>query len=86
MFDFFQCHLRNQLDDTTSLLNLLLGELADPSCTDNQGDFGEAALAEDLGVAQGQEVEDGDGVLLLAGDVGVTGLDGDEGPQLDSSH
>lgn len=71
-------HLRHQLDNTTSLLDLLLSELADPSCADNQRDFRNAALAEQLGVAQGEKVEDGDGVLLLAGDVGLTGLDGDE--------
>ena len=74
--------LSNQLNDTTSLLDLLLCQSAHPSSTDDQGDLGQAALAEDLGVAQGQEVEDGDGVLLVAGDVGLTGLGGDEGPQL----
>lgn len=71
-------HLRHQLNNTTSLLDLLLSELADPSCADNQRNFGEAALAEQLGVAEGEEVENGDGVLLLAGDVGLTGLGGDE--------
>lgn len=77
-------HLSHQLYNTTSLLDLLLSQLADPSCADNQGDFGDAALAEQLGVAEREKVEDGDGVLLLAGDVGVTGLGGDEGPQLKS--
>jgi hypothetical protein len=71
-------HLRHQLDNTTSLLDLLLSELADPSCADNQRDFGNAALAKQLGVAQREKVENGDGVLLLTGDVGLTGLDGDE--------
>jgi len=75
-------HLRHQLDNTTSLLDLLLSELADPSCADNQRDFGNSALAKQLGVAQGEKVENGDGVLLLTGDVGVTSLGGDEGPQL----
>ena len=72
----------NQLDNTTGLLDLLLRQLADPSRADDQGDFGQAALAEDLRVAEGQEVEDRGGVLLRAGDVGVAGLGGDEGPQL----
>lgn len=77
-------NLRNQLDDATGLRDLLLRQLADPSRADDQGDFGQAALAEDLRVAEGQEVEDRDGVLLLAGDVGLTGLGRDEGPQLES--
>jgi hypothetical protein len=71
-------HLCHQLYNTTSLLDLLLSKLADPSCADNQGDFGDAALSEQLGVAKGEKVEDGDGVLLLAGDVSITGLNGDE--------
>jgi hypothetical protein len=74
--------LRNQLNDATSLLNLLLSKLADPSCADNERDLGEAALAKDLGVAAGEEVEDGDGVLLGAADVGIAGLSGDESPEL----
>lgn len=75
-------NLRNQLNDATSLGDLLLGELADPARADNQGDFGETALAQDLGVAEGEEVDDGDGVLLGTGQVGLTGLDRDEGPEL----
>ncbi len=74
--------LRDQLNNTTSLSNLLLSQLADPSRADDQGDLRETALAEDLGVAEGEEVEDGDGVLLGARDVGVAGLGRDEGPQL----
>lgn len=74
--------LSNQLNDTTGLLDLLLCQLAHPSCADNQGDFGETALAEDLGVAEGEEVEDGGGVLLGTGDVSLTGLGGDERPEL----
>jgi hypothetical protein len=75
--------LSDQLNNTTSLLDLLLSQLAHPSSADNQGDLGQTALAKNLGVAEGEEVEDGDGVLLLAGDVGITGLGGDEGPQLE---
>lgn len=82
LYKIFLLLLRHKLNNTTGLGDLLLGQAADPSCADNQGDFGETALAEDLGVAEGEEVEDGDGVLLLAGDVGVTGLSGDERPQL----
>lgn len=79
---FRRGHLSNQLDNTTGLVDLLLSQLADPSCADNQRNLGEAALAEDLGVAEREEVEDGDGVLLGAGDVGIAGLSGDESPQL----
>lgn len=74
--------LRDKLNNTTSLSNLLLSQLADPSRANDQGDLRETALAEDLRVAEGEEVEDGDGVLLGARDVGLTGLGGDEGPQL----
>jgi hypothetical protein len=79
---FLYSHLSNQLNNATGLLDLLLRQSAHPPGADDQRDLGQTALAEDLGVAQGQEVEDGDGVLLLASDVGVTGLDGDERPQL----
>lgn len=73
------CH---QLDNTASVGDLLLRQLAHPSRAHNQRDLGDAALAKDLGVAEGKEVEDGDGVLLLAGQVGLAGLAGDEGPEL----
>jgi hypothetical protein len=79
---FLYSHLSNQLNNATGLLDLLLRQSAHPPGADDQRDLGQTALAEDLGVAQGQEVEDGNGVLLLASDVGVTGLDGDERPQL----
>lgn len=86
---FSQCPSRiettklcDQLDDTTSLSDLLLGELADPAGTDDEGNFGETALSENLGVAEGEEVDDGDGVLLLALDVGLADLGGDERPEL----
>ena len=74
--------LRHELDDTTGLGDLLLRQLADVPGADDDRDLGEAALAEDLGVAEGEEVEDGGGVLLGAVDVGVAGLSGDEGPEL----
>jgi hypothetical protein len=73
------CH---QLNDTTGLLDLLLRQLAHPPRAHDERDLGKAALAEDLGVAEGEEVEDGDGVLLGAGNVGLAGLGGDESPEL----
>lgn len=74
--------LCDQLNDTTGLLDLLLGITAEVTGADNDGDLGETALAEDLGVAEGQEVDDGGGVGLGAGEVGIALLGGDEGPQL----
>jgi hypothetical protein len=74
--------LCDQLDNTTGLLDLLLGITAEVAGTDDEGDLGETALAEDLGVAEGQEVDDGGGVGLLAAQVGLTLLGGDESPQL----
>lgn len=74
--------LCDQLNDTTGLLDLLLGIAAEVAGTDDEGDLGETALAEDLGVAQGQEVDDGGSVGLLAAQVGLTLLGGDESPQL----
>lgn len=74
--------LCDQLNNTTGLLDLLLGITAEVAGTDDEGDLGETALAEDLGVAEGQEVDDGGGVGLLAAQVGLTLLGGDESPQL----
>jgi hypothetical protein len=74
--------LRDQLNNTTSLLDLLLGQAAHPPGADDQGNLGQAALAEDLGVAEGEEVEDRDGVLLGASDVSIAGLGGNERPKL----
>lgn len=70
--------LCNQLHDTTGLLDLALSLLAEPSGSYNNRDFWDAALAENLGVAERKEVEDGSGVGLLARDVFVTGLYGNQ--------
>jgi hypothetical protein len=74
--------LSDELNDTTGLLDLLLSKAADPAGADDQRDLRETALSEDLGVTEREEVEDGDGVLLLTLDVGVTGLLGNERPEL----
>jgi len=74
--------LCDELDDTTSLLDLPLGVLGEVTGADDEGDFWDAALAEDLGVAEREEVEDWCGVLGLAGDVLLALLSRDEGPQL----
>lgn len=71
------CH---KLNDTTGLGDLLLGQLADVSCADNNGSLGQTTLAEQLGVAEGSEVDDGGGFGL--GQVLLAGLGGDQRPQL----
>lgn len=71
------CH---KLNDTTGLGDLLLGQLADVSCADNDGGLGQTALAEQLGVAEGGEVDDGGGFGL--GQVLLARLGGDQRPQL----
>lgn len=71
------CH---QLNHTTGLGDLLLGQLADVSCADDNGGLGQAALAEQLGVAQGGEVDDRGGFGL--GQVLLARLGGDQRPQL----
>lgn len=74
--------LCDELANTTGLLDLLLGITAEVTGTDDDGDLGETALAEDLGVAEGQEVDDGGDIGLGAGQVGITLLGGDKGPEL----
>jgi hypothetical protein len=48
----FPERLCNQFDDTTSLSNLSLCLLAEPSCAHNQWDFWDTALSENLRVAE----------------------------------
>ena len=56
--------LRNQFDDTTGLCDLLLRQLADPSCAHDDRNFGDAPLAENLGIAKREEIEDRNCVLF----------------------
>lgn len=74
--------LSNKLNDTTGLDDLLLGQLADVAGTDNKRHLGQTALAKQLSVAQGGEVDDGGGLGGLA-QVLLAGLGGDERPQLE---
>lgn len=55
--------LCDELDHTTSLLDLSLGIFAEVSRLDNERDLRDAALAEDLAVAERKEVKDGRGVF-----------------------
>lgn len=74
-------HLCDELDNTTSLLDLLLGVLGNVTGANDDGDLGKTTLAEDLGVAEGEKVENGSLVGLL-GEVLLALLSGDEGPEL----
>jgi hypothetical protein len=75
---------RNEHDAATGLCDLSLGLLADVSRLHNNGDIREAALAEDLGVTEGEEIDDGDGVLRsLFGEVFVLDFLGKQGPKLE---
>merc|ERR1712226_216755 len=73
--------LCDELDDTAGLLDLLLGLGGEVAGADDDGDLGEAALAQDLGVAEVEQVENGSLVALL-GEVLVALLSGDERPEL----
>ena len=72
------CH---ELNDTTSLLDLLLCFFGYVSGADDDGYFGETALSEDLGVAEREEVKHRCLVGLL-GEVCVALLSGDKRPEL----
>lgn len=61
--------LCDQLNHTTSLLDLSLGLLAEPSCSYDDWNLWNSALAEDFGVSEWEEIEDGGGVGLLARNV-----------------
>jgi hypothetical protein len=74
-------HLCDKLDDAASLLDLLLSQGRDVTGSDDERDFRDAALAEQLGVAVVEEVEDG-GLVALLGEVVGALLSGDERPEL----
>ena len=75
--------LCDELDNTTGLLDLALGVLAEVARADDERDLGDAALAEDLAVAEREEVEDGRGVGGAAlGEVLLALLKRDERPKL----
>lgn len=80
--DYAIHRLSDQLDDTTSLLDLLLSIPAEVTGADNNGDLRDAALAEDLRVSEGEEVNNRGSVGLLAAQVGFTLLGRDERPDL----
>jgi hypothetical protein len=75
-------YLCDELDDTTSLLDLALGLRREEASTDDDRDLWETTLAEDLCVAEVEEVEDRCGVRALVGKVLLTLLSRDERPKL----
>ena len=75
-------HLSNQFHDTTRLLDLLFSIPAEVTGADDNRDFGNATLAKDLRVAEGEEVDNRSGIGLLAAQVGFALLSGYEGPEL----
>lgn len=74
--------LCDELDNTAGLLDLALGVLGEVAGADDEGNLRDATLAEDLAVAEGEEVEDGGGLGGLVGQVLLALLSGDEGPEL----
>lgn len=83
----FPPHLRNKLDNTTSLLDLSLRLLGEVPRTNDDRHLRESALAEDLGVTERKEVDDGSSVGLhgVGAQVLGAGLGGDERPELRES-
>jgi hypothetical protein len=66
---------RNEHDAATRFFDLSLGFLADVSCLHDNGDIREAALAEDLGVSEGEKIDDGGSVLRsIFGEVFILGF------------
>ena len=76
--------LSGELDNTASLLDLALSVLGEVAGADDERDGGDTALAEDLAVAEREQVEDGSSLGLVAlGEVLLALLGRDEGPELD---
>lgn len=75
-------NLTDQLNDTASLLDLLLSESRDVASLNDDRGVRETTLSEDLGVSEGEEVEDRGLVASLAVQVLLALLGGDESPEL----
>lgn len=71
------------MDRATSLLDLALSLGRDVAGLDDNWDSRETTLAEELGVAEREQVDNGSGVLGgVAVDVLLTELEGNERPEL----
>ena len=75
-------HLCDELNNATGLLDLALSVFAEVPGPNDYRDFWDAALAENFAVAEREEVKDRRGVRLLAVEVSLASLLGDEGPKL----
>lgn len=82
MVPLLPIRLSDELNNATSIRDLLLSLLADVSCADDDGGGGQAALSEELGVSEGVEVDERGGVggRVLQGLLADVG--GDQRPQL----
>ena len=74
--------LCNQLHDTARLLDLALSIFAEVPSFDDDREFWKTAFAEDLAVAEREEVEDRCGVLRTACEMLLALFLGDERPEL----
>jgi hypothetical protein len=75
-------NLSHQLYDTTRLFDFALSILAEITCSDDEWDLWDAALAKNLAVAEWEKIEDRSGVGLAAGEVLVALFLWDESPEL----
>jgi hypothetical protein len=73
-------YLTDQLNDATSFFDLALSLCGEVPCADNERDFWDATLAQNLRVTEREEVEDWGGVGFLIGEIFLALLDGNEGP------
>lgn len=75
-------NLSDELNNSTGLEDLLLSLLGDVSCANDNGGLGQTALAQELGVSEGEEVNDGGGVGGGVVEVLLAHLEGYQRPQL----
>jgi hypothetical protein len=74
--------LGDELDNTASSLDLVLGELRDESGTNNDGNLRKRTLAKNLSIAMGKSVDDRSSGVRGRREVLLTGLLRDKSPQL----
>lgn len=74
--------LCDELDNTTGLLDLLLGLGRDVSSANDERNSRETALSEDLGVTERKQVKNRSGLAALLAQVLLTLLSGEERPEL----
>lgn len=82
LFFSIAIYLTNQLDNTSNGFYLLLGKFGNIAGLDDNWDIREPSLSKDLGVPEGQKVDDWGDITSLLGEVLLATLGGDEGPKL----